>query len=249
MHPPEDLSLEEIRARKPKYLKKVTTAIANAISYASSNAQHQHQQQIQSSILQHQQQQQQNMLAAQSAAIASAQEVRIQNNNGYHWTRSLHLVFEAHCIYLFKLVFTFWVDNSIWIVVHALALWSFSLIWSLVAFSSISFGNSIISMYFKASLVRIQFGKFIFWLWQYICTCASCMVSRWGHASANDWLLFFFKQNSMKFYSAFDCCNAYTSWTCILHSSEFTISLHHSWILDSFFPLTPCLLWYNFTIQ
>lgn len=79
MHPPEDLSLEEIRARKPKYLKKVTTAIANAISYASSNAQHQHQQQIQSSILQHQQQQQQNMLAAQSAAIASAQEVRIRN--------------------------------------------------------------------------------------------------------------------------------------------------------------------------
>lgn len=75
MHPPEDLSLEEIRARKPKYLKKVTTAIANAISYASSNAQYQ-QQQIQSSILQHQQQQQQNMLAAQSAAIASAQEVR-----------------------------------------------------------------------------------------------------------------------------------------------------------------------------
>lgn len=77
MHPPEDLSLEEIRARKPKYLKKVTTAIANAISFASSNAQHQHQQQqIQSSILQHQHQQQQNMLAAQSAAIASAQEVR-----------------------------------------------------------------------------------------------------------------------------------------------------------------------------
>lgn len=80
MHPPEDLSLEEIRARKPKYLKKVTTAIANAISFASSNAQHQHQQQIQSTILQHQQQQQQNMLAAQSAAIASAQEVRINKS-------------------------------------------------------------------------------------------------------------------------------------------------------------------------
>lgn len=92
MHPPEDLSLEEIRARKPKYLKKITTAIANAISFASSNAQHQQQQQqqqqhqhqqhqqqqqqIQSSILQHQhqqQQQQQNLIAAQTAAIASAQ--------------------------------------------------------------------------------------------------------------------------------------------------------------------------------
>lgn len=54
MHPPEDLSLEEIRARKPKYLKKVTTAIANAIS---SNAQHQQQHQQQ----QHHQQQQQQM--------------------------------------------------------------------------------------------------------------------------------------------------------------------------------------------
>lgn len=84
MHPPEDLSLEEIRARKPKYLKKITTAIANAISFASSNAQQQHQQQIQSSILQHQQQQQQNMLAAQSAAIASAQEVRIENDTQIH---------------------------------------------------------------------------------------------------------------------------------------------------------------------
>lgn len=36
MHPPEDISLEEIRARKPKYLKRITTAIANAISFASS---------------------------------------------------------------------------------------------------------------------------------------------------------------------------------------------------------------------
>lgn len=40
MHPPEDLSLEEIRARKPKYIKQITIARANAINFASSNAQH-----------------------------------------------------------------------------------------------------------------------------------------------------------------------------------------------------------------
>lgn len=40
MHPSEDLSLEEVRARKPKYLKQVTTARANAI-FASSSQNHQ----------------------------------------------------------------------------------------------------------------------------------------------------------------------------------------------------------------
>ena len=87
MHPPEDISLEEIRARKPKYLKQITKAIANAISYASANAQnHHHQQQQQhhhhqllSTILQHQQQQQQNMIAAQNAAITAAAEVNYRN--------------------------------------------------------------------------------------------------------------------------------------------------------------------------
>lgn len=68
MHPPEDVSLEEIRARRPKYLKKITTAIANAISYSSTHAT----QKLQSSLLQQQHQQQQNLLSAQSAAIASA---------------------------------------------------------------------------------------------------------------------------------------------------------------------------------
>lgn len=56
MHPSEDLSLEEIRARKPKYLKQVTTARANAIFASSSQQQKAHhlaQQQ------QHHQQQQQ----------------------------------------------------------------------------------------------------------------------------------------------------------------------------------------------
>lgn len=41
MHPPEDLSLEEVRARKPKYLKQITIARANALNFASSNAHHQ----------------------------------------------------------------------------------------------------------------------------------------------------------------------------------------------------------------
>lgn len=44
MHPPEDLSLEEVRARKPKYLKQITIARANALNFASSNTHHQHNQ-------------------------------------------------------------------------------------------------------------------------------------------------------------------------------------------------------------
>lgn len=44
MHPSEDLSLEEIRARKPKYLKQVTTARANAI-FAINSQNHQRAQQ------------------------------------------------------------------------------------------------------------------------------------------------------------------------------------------------------------
>lgn len=44
MHPSEDLSLEEIRARKSKYLKQVTTARANAI-FATSAQNHQRAQQ------------------------------------------------------------------------------------------------------------------------------------------------------------------------------------------------------------
>lgn len=61
MHPPEDLSLEEIRARKPKYLKQITIARANAITYAASNSQHQHQQRQEQQQRQQQQQQQQQL--------------------------------------------------------------------------------------------------------------------------------------------------------------------------------------------
>lgn len=86
MHPPEDMSLEEIRARKPKYLKQITTARANAISYASKNSHHQQQQrhqQHQQQLHQHQQQlhqqqqqqQQQHQQQQQNMAAAFAQEV------------------------------------------------------------------------------------------------------------------------------------------------------------------------------
>lgn len=40
MHPPEDLSLEEIRAKKPKYLRGLTIARANAHNFTTSNSHH-----------------------------------------------------------------------------------------------------------------------------------------------------------------------------------------------------------------
>lgn len=62
MHPSEDLSLEEIRARKPKYLKQVTNARANAIfAISSQNRQRAAQQQSQQ-----QQQNQQIMVSSEN---------------------------------------------------------------------------------------------------------------------------------------------------------------------------------------
>lgn len=38
MHPAEDVSLEELRSRKPKYAKQMALAVASAASYAASQA-------------------------------------------------------------------------------------------------------------------------------------------------------------------------------------------------------------------
>lgn len=38
MHPPEDVSLEELRSRKPKYAKQIALAVASAASHAASLA-------------------------------------------------------------------------------------------------------------------------------------------------------------------------------------------------------------------
>ncbi|XP_031623250.1 BUB3-interacting and GLEBS motif-containing protein ZNF207-like isoform X2 [Contarinia nasturtii] len=88
MHPPEDLSLEEFRARKPKYLKQITMARANAISFASSNSQHyqqrrqqQQQQQQQQQHHHHQQQQQHHHHQQQQQHHQQQQQQQQQQQN------------------------------------------------------------------------------------------------------------------------------------------------------------------------
>lgn len=43
MHPPEDISLEELRARKPKYNKKIASAIQSAVNHSGQQQQLHHQ--------------------------------------------------------------------------------------------------------------------------------------------------------------------------------------------------------------
>lgn len=51
LHPPEDISLEELRARKPKYNKKIASAIQSAANHSGQQQQlHQQQQQQQHNV-------------------------------------------------------------------------------------------------------------------------------------------------------------------------------------------------------
>lgn len=40
IHPPEDVSLEELRARKPKYARKIATAVAMAANHSAQHSSH-----------------------------------------------------------------------------------------------------------------------------------------------------------------------------------------------------------------
>lgn len=98
VHPPEDLSLEEIRARKPQYQKKISLATqqllqqkhqekqqqhaAAAVAAANAAVQQQHVQQMQAAAAQHQAQQAAAFKAFSSAAAVSGTNTIVTSGPG-----------------------------------------------------------------------------------------------------------------------------------------------------------------------
>lgn len=114
LHPPEDISLEELRARKPKYNKKIATAIQSAANHSGQQQQQQHQQQHH-----HHHHQQQQSLHQPSHSVASTMAQMAQTTTASMVSHAQAHAHEVCCTKIFSAI----ENENLLSIVHRLRRW------------------------------------------------------------------------------------------------------------------------------